>query len=116
MSRSQRRKLVNHSSGIKFREKSIRSIRLNPSCLWLFDVNVNSADVADAAAAAAAAATAPLATASVVFVCDRTHVRLKASAAARRTNPLLPFAFVLVAVETGGVGAGYVFTNKENSF
>lgn len=98
MSGSQRRKLVNHSSGIKFREKSIRLIRLNPSCLWLFDVN--SADVADAAAAEAA--TAPLATASDVFVCHRAHVRLKASAAARRTNPLLPFAFVLVAVETGG--------------
>lgn len=102
MSGSQRRKLVNPSSGIKFREESIRLIRLNPICLWLFDVN--SADVADAAAAAAAAATAPLATASVVFVCHRTHVRLKTSAAARRTNPLLPFAFVLVAVETGGGG------------
>lgn len=73
MGGSQRRKLVNHSSGIKFREKSIRLIRLNPSCLWLFDVN--SADVADAAAAAAAA-TAPLAVASVVFVGHRTHVSL----------------------------------------
>lgn len=70
--------------------------------MWLFDVN--SADIADTAAAAAAAATAPLATASVVFVGPRTHVRLKASAAARRTNPLLPFGFGLVAVETGKEG------------
>lgn len=29
-------------------------------------------------------------------------MRLKASAAARRTNPRLPFGFGLVAVETGG--------------
>lgn len=38
-------------------------------------------------------------------------MRLKASAAARRTNPRLPFGFGLVAVETGGTG--YAFTHKE---
>lgn len=68
MSGSQRRKLVYHSSGIEFREKSIRLIRLNPSSLWLFDVN--SVDVADAAAAAtAAAATAPLGELLLLFSC-----------------------------------------------
>lgn len=69
MSGSQRRKLVYHSSGIEFREKSIRLIRLSPSSLWLFDVN--SVDVADAAAAAAtaAAATAPLGELLLLFSC-----------------------------------------------